>query len=363
VLDLTYFNPTPKQEAAAERLGMSFSTYRRQLATAVGRLTDWLWQQEQHGRETAPAAGQTPVPAAVTAEDGLPAARPRLSLVILPFLNLLGEASAEYLVDGLVDTLITDLSSWLPGSFVISRSTAPRLFTQTATRADRAHLSGAVDLSGAHSPPTADCDPPLFCNARVIPTDRTTTATGRLVPNSQQLGVSISAARLAPKNDTQRWRPDGVSPRNAGLLCGVPDTGSLSPIRCNAKTASQAECWRYRDDETMDYPLRSCDRADHGPVGLHQSVRSCPADDWRRSDRRRQWGCNRGCRCRRSRCRPRRSGRRSRGGDRGPCHNATTACLSRLLQSPALRLLQSSTLCELQSSPLRELQRAKPLLC
>ena len=65
-----------------------------------------------------------PSPAAVTAEDGLPAARPRLSLVILPFLNLSGEASADYLVDGLVDTLITDLSSWLPGSFVISRSTA-----------------------------------------------------------------------------------------------------------------------------------------------------------------------------------------------------------------------------------------------
>ena len=125
MLDLTYFNPTPKQEAAAERLGMSFSTYRRQLATAVDRLTDWLWQQEQHGRETARAVGQTLTPAAaVPAEDGLPAARPRLSLVILPFLNLSGEASADYLVDGLVDTLITDLSSWLPGSFVISRSTA-----------------------------------------------------------------------------------------------------------------------------------------------------------------------------------------------------------------------------------------------
>ena len=124
VLDLTYFNPAPKQEAAAERLGMSFSTYRRQLATAVGRLTDWLWQHEQHGRETAPAVGQTSVPAAVTAEEVSPAARPRLSLVILPFLNLSGEASADYLVDGLVDTLITDLSSWLPGSFVISRSTA-----------------------------------------------------------------------------------------------------------------------------------------------------------------------------------------------------------------------------------------------
>ena len=52
------------------------------------------------------------------------AGRPRLSIVILPFLNLSGEASVDYLVDGIVDALITDLSSWLPGSFVISRSTA-----------------------------------------------------------------------------------------------------------------------------------------------------------------------------------------------------------------------------------------------
>jgi TolB-like protein len=34
------------------------------------------------------------------------------------------EPSVDYLVDGIVDSLITDLSTWLPGSFVISRSTA-----------------------------------------------------------------------------------------------------------------------------------------------------------------------------------------------------------------------------------------------
>jgi TolB-like protein/Flp pilus assembly protein TadD len=44
--------------------------------------------------------------------------------VILPFLNLSGDASVDYLVDGIVDSLITDLSACLPGSFVISRSTA-----------------------------------------------------------------------------------------------------------------------------------------------------------------------------------------------------------------------------------------------
>lgn len=122
VLELTYFNPAPKQEAAAERLGMSFSTYRRHLAAGVDRLIEWLWQREQECRETE-TTGQTSDPGAETVTAS-PMGRPRLSIVILPFLNLSQEASVDYLVDGIVDTLITDLSSWLPGSFVISRSTA-----------------------------------------------------------------------------------------------------------------------------------------------------------------------------------------------------------------------------------------------
>jgi TolB-like protein/DNA-binding winged helix-turn-helix (wHTH) protein len=50
--------------------------------------------------------------------------RPRLSIVILPFLNLSQDPSEDYFVDGICDSLITDLSRALPGSFVISRSTA-----------------------------------------------------------------------------------------------------------------------------------------------------------------------------------------------------------------------------------------------
>jgi TolB-like protein/Flp pilus assembly protein TadD len=112
VLDLTYFNPAQKQEIVAQQLGLSFSTYRRHLATATDRLTGWLWQREQ-------AAGQPQPP-----DPAIVVSRPRLSVVILPFLNLSGESSVDYLVDGIVDSLITDLSTWLPGSFVISRSTA-----------------------------------------------------------------------------------------------------------------------------------------------------------------------------------------------------------------------------------------------
>jgi TolB-like protein len=120
ILDLTYLNPAPKQEAAAERLSLSFSTYRRHLTAGVDRLIEWLWQQEQE----APGTETVPEPASPTEETAASLQRPRLSIVILPFLNLSQDPSVDYLVDGVVDSLITDLPRALPGSFVISRSTA-----------------------------------------------------------------------------------------------------------------------------------------------------------------------------------------------------------------------------------------------
>ena len=46
VLDRTYLCGTPSQEAAAEVLGLPFSTYRRYLARATARLVDLLWAAE-----------------------------------------------------------------------------------------------------------------------------------------------------------------------------------------------------------------------------------------------------------------------------------------------------------------------------
>jgi hypothetical protein len=48
-LEATYLHPAPTQEAAAERLGLPFSTYRRHLTAGVDRVTGWLWQRELHG--------------------------------------------------------------------------------------------------------------------------------------------------------------------------------------------------------------------------------------------------------------------------------------------------------------------------
>ena len=54
--------------------------------------------------------------------SGSPAA-PRLSLVVLPFDNIGGEAAGDYLVAGITDDLTTVLSH-IPGAFVIARATA-----------------------------------------------------------------------------------------------------------------------------------------------------------------------------------------------------------------------------------------------
>lgn len=48
---------------------------------------------------------------------------PRLSIVVLPFANLSGDAEQEYFVDGLTEDLTTELSR-IPGAFVIARNTA-----------------------------------------------------------------------------------------------------------------------------------------------------------------------------------------------------------------------------------------------
>ena len=124
-IELTYFETALKQEVVADRLGLAFGTYRRHLTSGLKRLGDWLWRQEEELATSAiqPAAAPPTKTVSVAEETTASLAR-RLSVVILPFLNLSENAADDYLVDGVVNNLITSLSRALPGSFVISRSTA-----------------------------------------------------------------------------------------------------------------------------------------------------------------------------------------------------------------------------------------------
>jgi TolB-like protein len=64
--------------------------------------------------------GSSPATPAEHARSGAPA---RLSIVVLPFANLSGDAEQDYFVDGITENLTTDLSR-IRGSFVIARNTA-----------------------------------------------------------------------------------------------------------------------------------------------------------------------------------------------------------------------------------------------
>jgi TolB-like protein len=70
--------------------------------------------------------GSTAVAAsgAVAAPPATPVlSAPRLSIVVLPFANIGGDPEQEYFVDGVIESLTTDLSR-IHGSFVIARNTA-----------------------------------------------------------------------------------------------------------------------------------------------------------------------------------------------------------------------------------------------
>jgi adenylate cyclase len=67
----------------------------------------------------------------------------RLSIIVLPFLNLSGDAGQDYFTDGITDSLTTDLSRALPGSFVVARDTA---FTYKGQAVDLKRLRRDLDV-------------------------------------------------------------------------------------------------------------------------------------------------------------------------------------------------------------------------
>ena len=62
-------------------------------------------------------------PAAPLPQTSAPSSAPRLSIIVLPFANIGGDPEQEYFVDGVTESLTTDLSR-ISGSFVTARNTA-----------------------------------------------------------------------------------------------------------------------------------------------------------------------------------------------------------------------------------------------
>jgi TolB-like protein len=129
VIELTYFQPGLKQEAVADRLSLPFGTYRRHLTTALDRLARWLWESARAApAQLEPVSSEATRGGNAESETATPlgageSSAPRLSLVVLPLVNIADGTEHDPLVDGITETLTTDLSR-RPGVFVISRNTA-----------------------------------------------------------------------------------------------------------------------------------------------------------------------------------------------------------------------------------------------
>jgi TolB-like protein/cytochrome c-type biogenesis protein CcmH/NrfG len=118
-----------RRRAASRRIGAVFAAIAG-LGAILGGLTGY-WSTYR----------------AVTAELlAPPASKPmasRFSIAVLPFANLGGGSRQDYLADGITDSLTTDLSRALPGSFVVSRDTA---FTYKGRIGDVRRIGRELDV-------------------------------------------------------------------------------------------------------------------------------------------------------------------------------------------------------------------------
>jgi TolB-like protein/tetratricopeptide (TPR) repeat protein len=95
----------------------------------VWAASEYFWPVKRETAETTMSARLKPAP--------------KLSIVVLPFANLSGDATQEYFADGMTDSLITDLSRALPGSFVVARATA---FTYKGKAIDARQIGRDLDV-------------------------------------------------------------------------------------------------------------------------------------------------------------------------------------------------------------------------
>jgi TolB-like protein/class 3 adenylate cyclase len=85
----------------------------RQLKNVTEPVPVYAIRPQTTGASTTAAPASTPSPPAV----------PRLSVVVMPFINVGDDSEQDYFVDGVTESLTTDLSR-IPDAFVISRNTA-----------------------------------------------------------------------------------------------------------------------------------------------------------------------------------------------------------------------------------------------
>ena len=162
---------------------------------------------------------------------------PRLSIVVLPFSNLSGDPSQDYLADGITEDLTTDLSR-VAGSFVISRNTA---FTFKGKAVDARQIGRELGVRYVLEGSVRRMGRTVRVNAQLIDAgtgahlwaEQMDVDQGTLATSQDNFGI---ASRLARTLSVELVNVEGrrAPPREPG--CGGPHDAWLVGLECRAET-------------------------------------------------------------------------------------------------------------------------------
>src|SRR5215472_13922063 len=150
------------------------------------------------------------------------------SIVVLPFTNVSGDARHDYLADGITDSLTTDLSHALPGSFVVSRDTA---FTYKGKAKDARQIGRELNVRYALA--------------------------GSVFPNGEKLRVN--AELVDAKAGAQLWAERFDTERNDILQVQDEIVGRLARaigLRVTDAEARRSERERPKSTDATDLVMR-----------------------------------------------------------------------------------------------------------
>jgi TolB-like protein/Tfp pilus assembly protein PilF len=190
---------------------------------------------------------------------------PRLSIVVLPFSNLSGDASQDYLADVLTDELTTYISR-IPDSFVIARNTA---FTYKGKPTDVKQIGKDLGVRYALEGSVQPTDKRIRTNAQLIDTetgahlwaeefdtdktDLLQTEDEIVTRLARTLDIQLTAVEAAKG---ARARPDN------------PDAQDLA-LRCLANFNANVVVYDPKKVESLDEPCESALRFDsRNPIAL-----------------------------------------------------------------------------------------------
>jgi TolB-like protein/Flp pilus assembly protein TadD len=132
------------------------------LASLSGAAAWWLRSSPSATHEKHPIALASSVSSSA---DRVTAPIP--SMVVLPFVNLSGDATRDYLADGITDSLISDLAYALPKASIVSRDTA---FTYKGRGADARQIGRELEVRYLLEGSVALEDERVRVNTRLVET-------------------------------------------------------------------------------------------------------------------------------------------------------------------------------------------------